>query len=237
MAVRTGIGSWLSRITGPTPGIGAATCWFRLRAGGAAGVSPWSTYSGTTYYAGFDIEDDKNVFAQGDQGAGHYATATLFVADDDVWYFGALTFDGVDVKLRYLTSGATDFQNFESVAAGVSQPAWDLAGIGVSAFAGGDGDIEVAALKVWDGVAPPDSQLRGERLYRNPQSNLANVWGTYHLKSGALGTDSSGNGRTLTATGTPSFAADPVDILGDDPVAVEGSVGLYAPSRPAGALQ
>lgn len=101
-------------------------------------------------------------------------------------------------------------------------------------------DLTVAMFKVYTGTALTDNQVETELQYRNPQVSM---WASHKFADGALATDDSGNTRTLTLNGSPSFTSDePSDILGDDPgggtpVAVvptrryyrERSSGLFLP--------
>lgn len=69
-----------------------------------------------------------------------------------------------------------------------------------------------ATVDLGDGA----STIQNARQYRNWQGVLlANIWESWHMKSGALGTGAI-NARNLTITGAV-FVADPAFILGDDP--------------------
>jgi hypothetical protein len=75
-----------------------------------------------------------------------------------------------------------------------------------------------ANCKVWSGIVISDADALTEMEYRNVQTNGGSLWAHYKFLTGALGTDSSGNGRTLTQVATPTFSAnEPTAILGDDP--------------------
>jgi hypothetical protein len=61
----------------------------------------------------------------------------------------------------------------------------------------------IAAVKVWNAVLT-QTELTTEAAKYAPQ-RTANLWGAYSFQSGPQTTDDSGNGRTLTATGTPTL--------------------------------
>lgn len=66
--------------------------------------------------------------------------------------------------------------------------------------------ISVAAWKIWTSTLT-DPEILAEAGSLAPVK--ASPWANYQFASGALTTDSSGNGRTLTSNGTPTFTADP----------------------------
>ena len=70
-------------------------------------------------------------------------------------------------------------------------------------------NADYAFLKIWDG-ALSDTDLDDEADYADPGSvNLAALRSWFEFKTGALATDSSGNGRNLTSAGSPSFVNGP----------------------------
>ena len=222
MAVRTESGKYLSRASGPSPAMGTKTCWTRIRGPNVDNGHVWVDQI-NDYSAFHAVAFEPDLVVMSHSNAAQ--SADLFVADYDVWIFLAWTYNGTDAVFRYLLSGGTAFANAVTFQPTHPGTAWEALVVGKGAdprFLDG----EVASLKVWSGAVLSEAALLAERRYRNPQSNLANVWGTYHMKSSALGVDSSGNGRHFTETGSPSFAADPVDILGDDPPA-DGAVESY----------
>jgi hypothetical protein len=145
------------------------------------------------------------------------------------WAFFKLTFTGetdpgvsADAVLsaRWLLDGDAGFRD-EAAAelTGLSNISPDGVGINCVTTAGADSGQpkDVALVKIFSGVALSDADALAERLYRNAQTNLANVWEVYKFGDGAL-TTGSVNARTLTAGGTPTYlAAEPTAILGDDP--------------------
>jgi hypothetical protein len=148
-------------------------------------------------------------------GEGYNESASLVTMATDTWYFFAMSFDGSNLKIRYVNTGGSTIANTITTAKGVNG-SYDRLNFANNEF----GDVfigNMVSMKIWT-TALSDADILAERQYRNPQTNLANVWATYQTKSGALSTDSSGNGRNLTENGTLSYVADPVDILGDDPV-------------------
>jgi len=77
---------------------------------------------------------------------------------------------------------------------------------------------EIASYKCWTGVTLNDTQALAERHWLNAQVAGGLLW-NYKYVSGALETDSSGNSLTLSVeSGSPAWAADPVDIYGTDPL-------------------
>lgn len=66
--------------------------------------------------------------------------------------------------------------------------------------------ISVAHWKLWES-ALTDPEIAAEALVGAPAK--ASPWAYYAFANGALTTDSSGNGRTLTSNGTPAFTANP----------------------------
>ena len=68
-------------------------------------------------------------------------------------------------------------------------------------------DCSVAYLKIWD-AALSQAEIEAERLVVQP-ARTANLHAAYLFQSGQLTTDSSGNGKTLSTTGTITYSADP----------------------------
>jgi hypothetical protein len=62
-------------------------------------------------------------------------------------------------------------------------------------------DGSLAAIKIWT-VALTDAELQAEAATYAPVKT-ANLWANYKFNAGPQTTDDSGNGRTLTQTGTP----------------------------------
>jgi hypothetical protein len=157
-------------------------------------------------------------------GIGSYSSNT--------WYFIASVYndDGsVDCYIRadgggasWATSsvgaltGQTD-NTAVGVYIGQIQNVWAFSGI-------------IGPIKIWD-AALTSANLLNEYAYRNAQTNTGSIYAVYHFKTGALTTDSSGNGNTLTNQGATPFSADePSDILGDDPASGTTLGGLVGPN-------
>lgn len=203
----------LSRGTGPNGSTFTFTWWGRRRSDrNTFGYFLIDSAAGAAMQVRTLVDGESVVLDTTEQGV----TGTLVSLVTDTWYFFALTFTGGTAKLQYLASGGSSF------AGNVTQTG--LAGLGTIndlRFSNNSTDwldCEVASAKIWSGVALSDGEQLAERLYRNPQSNVGSIYATLQMKSGAVGTDSSGLGNNFTESGSPAFAADPSDILGDSPV-------------------
>jgi hypothetical protein len=74
-----------------------------------------------------------------------------------------------------------------------------------------DGDL--TGVKAWNGVALTQAQMIAELSYHAPVI-VANLWAVYKLPGHTDLTDSSGNGRHLSAVNGPlTTGTDPADLL------------------------
>lgn len=158
-------------------------------------------------------------------GGGATASPT---SNQDIWFYCAAVYTGESTP-GSSADGTVDWYIHEN---GSSLASWtdsgqftgrsDLSsgnftiGAGPTAFWFHDGQI--ALVKVWENTLS-SAELLTEAQYRNPQVSTG-LWAHYLFESGALTTDSSGNGRTLTNNNTVTFSSlEPSDIVGDDPAA------------------
>lgn len=212
MAVRfDASGEYLSRLTGPSTASYSKTFWARKR--GVSGTHAFIAHlheGGSDYHALY-AAGGTNIIIETLLGS----SPTLVPLVTDTWYFFLMTYGGGTLTAKYLVAGDSVFASSQQLTGLTNFAAFDEIDLSVPGPNWFNG--EVASVKLWSGVVLSDANALAERLYRNPQTNLGSVWATYQIKSGALGTDSSGNGRTLTENGTLAFVADPSDILGDSP--------------------
>lgn len=132
--------------------------------------------------------------------------ATPTIAPGD-WNHLALTFDGDDAR-AYIDG--------QEVAAAVilgMSGSYDTVRIG--SFTSG-AVVELAQVKVWQGVALTQQQIATEMLYWRPQTAPANLYAWWQLDAAAPTLDSSGHSRTLSGPGTANGSFTPPGQL--DPV-------------------
>jgi len=114
------------------------------------------------------------------------------------WSFMSLTYDGA-IARAYL-----DGNEITSKAMAMSG-SYDTVTIGALS---GTSTVELAQVKVWQGVALSPAQLATEQLYWRPQNAPSNVYAWWQLEAAAPTLDSSGNLHTLSGAGSAngSFA-------------------------------
>ncbi len=230
-ATKVDFGDSLSRTTGPSTSAWTITGWVRKHTNGGGYQTMFSLNGSAGSYTNFLFPANNNAIIQGEITSGYFESSALVNVSLDTWYYFAFSFDGSTVKARYINTGGNTIANTITRSEGVISGSYNALYFGSNIFAD-TFEGEFAGVKIWSGVALSDADIITERQYRNPQTNLGNVWATYHMKSGALGTDSSGNTRTLTENSTPTFVTDPTDILGDDPVVEDEPSGRIVISRP-----
>jgi hypothetical protein len=124
------------------------------------------------------------------------------------WSFMSLTYngsvaraylDGIEIASKaMLMSGSNDSVSIGALALGAST-------------------VELAQVKVWQGIALTPAQLQQEMLYWRPQTAVAKVYAWWQLEAAAPTLDSSGNLHTLSGPGsangtfTPPGQLDPVN--------------------------
>lgn len=143
-----------------------------------------------------------NVSDTGENAAGGQKDSGTETLTDGTWYHVAVVYDN--------TGDAEFFINGVSVGTGTGMPTSVLDGtavLNVGAFDAGGGqfmDGKVSLLRIWN-----DKRTEAELA-----TNMCNVFGT--AEAGMVGewslndvyTDASGNGLTLTSSGSPVFATD-----------------------------
>jgi hypothetical protein len=130
---------------------------------------------------------------------------TAFNFTTGTWAFIAASIDrtGTECWLYYANAPATTLTREFFFAVPTSHM------LDTNTFSiGGDGFGDpwagsIAAVKVWNAVLN-QTELTAEAAKYAPV-RTANLWGAYSFQSGPQTTDDSGNGRTLTATGTPTL--------------------------------
>lgn len=115
------------------------------------------------------------------------------------WSFMALTYDGA-IARAYL-----DSVEITSQAMSMSG-SYDSVTIGALS---GTSTVELAQVKVWQGIALSPAQLATEQLYWRPQSAPSKVYAWWQLEAAAPTLDSSGNSRTLSGAGTANGSFTP----------------------------
>lgn len=135
------------------------------------------------------------------------------------WYGLYLGYSAGTLTIRRIADGdlsaATTFDGSSSVGSlSDLSPTQIIMGAVYSDGTTQSADITIANAK-WFASALSEADAITELRYRNPQ---ATAWAAYPFASGTLLNDVSGNSRTLTGVGTPTYSADePTGIEGDDP--------------------
>ena len=149
-------------------------------------------------------------------GSSEGASATVQEMGIDTWYFVKLTYASNTLTMSVCAAGGSSFGTPQTKASLTDLPAVDALLIGGAGAYWLNG--EIASYKCWTGVTLNDTQALAERHWLNAQVAGGLLW-NYKYVSGALETDSSGNSLTLSVeSGSPAWAADPVDIYGTDPL-------------------
>lgn len=201
-----------SLTSGPNTRTWTTTFWWRRRADPGAlslivglrhttGTHDWTVQTDAT---GDVVRADIN------EDGGAHDLDTLFTATTDTWYFIMLRRDDTSdaLAIKYLASGGSSFANSVTTTGEFTpDEAMTLLRIGnVDSM-----DQEIAAVKIWS-AALSDADALTERSTLDVTTNTGSEWANYQFLNGALTTDSSGNGRTLTANNTPAYVADPSDL-------------------------
>lgn len=116
------------------------------------------------------------------------------------WSFMALTYDGA-VARAYLDG------NLLREQAMAMSGSYDTVTIGDLAF--GTSVVELAQVKVWQGVALTPQQLALEQLFWRPQNAPSKLYAWWQLEAAAPTLDSSGNLRTLSGPGSANGSFTP----------------------------
>ena len=187
-------------------------CWFKPESIGAAQylLSKWDTNSQRSY--ALVLNDTGKLLAwasdDGSFTAGHYSqTYGSTVLSAGTWYHVAMTFNSSTGAITLYVNGVND-SSTDSVSTSATSVYNGTAPFSIGArFGSGvpsyptDGIISEA--RVWDDLRTQD-EIRAN-MFRNVStgSNLQGYW-----KLDNAYTDASGNGNTLTASGSPVFASD-----------------------------
>lgn len=211
----------LSIAEGPLSTKFCMTFWARLLADQDYYAGPTGFIAGEDYFLpgatgsdGIDARIAWNSPSASDTLSGTMNSGNLYTIDQ--WEFFFASCNGTAIVCKALSTGESTFQDSTSDTLGDDYLTWEEFFIGVDDW-GGWQNCEVASVKIWSNVILSDADAQSERLYYNAQNESGSIWAVYKLANGALTTDSSGNGKTLSSAGTPTFASDPSDILGDDP--------------------
>ena len=222
----------LSIAEGPLSTKFSVTFWARLLSDQDQYTGPLGFFGSASKYfiPGGTISDGMDArILWASPGSGDAYSDVMNAADlytIDRWEFFFATVDGTSLECKALSSGEDTFQDTASDTSNGNYTAWTSFILGRDPFADWQ-NAEIGSAKIWSNVILSDVQALGERLYFNPQNEGGSIWAVYKLASGALTVDSIGNGKTLSAAGTPTFASDPSDILGDDPVVGGGVFASY----------
>jgi hypothetical protein len=147
------------------------------------------------------------------------------------WAFVFMSYDSGTLRVRSALDGDADWSVDIGELTGLSDltPTDFVVGnaradLAASAYLG-----PIAFMKVWEGRVLTDEEAWDEREYRLPVSSTG-IWAAWKFDDGELAVDSSGNDRTLTLVGSPTYTADePTDILGDGgSIAVEKNTILFS---------
>ena len=177
---------------------GAVEAWVGLDSGGGA--------------------DEALVYVSAADGLNKYVTtggaSTAITPVVSTWYWVMFRYAGGVFTLRTSADGTGAWQsNDTETASAVAFGNLTLGARYGTGTAQGFAPLTCGLLKVWSGATlPNDTEVLAERTSRNAIVTTG-LWATYQFKSGALGTDSSGNGRTLTQVATPTFSSSkPSDL-------------------------
>jgi hypothetical protein len=205
----------------------SATLWARRRGDPGLAVAFWyMEYDFTNKWSVLTASNGDDVYAGATEDGGTHNTANVLtgMVTDTWYYFFWSRNDATDaLTIKYLASGGSSFAATQSTT-GEFTP--DAAGTLLDIGDAGSGvAIEMAAFKAWEGVVISDANALTERSTLGITTNTGSKWANYQFANGALTTDSSGNGRSLSVgAGSPSFVADPSDISsGTTPTGTDSS--------------
>jgi hypothetical protein len=125
------------------------------------------------------------------------------------WMFGAIAVNGSTRTSYYADEGATTLTAYSTGAWSSSTAQFSEGSIGFVNYFGDSSRCKIAHFRWW-GATLSQSELEAE-LVSATAVRTSNLAGEYRFANGALTTDSSGNGRTLTTfpSSSPTFSADP----------------------------
>lgn len=209
MAIVTSTTQWAQR-TASAPDYNAAhtlTFWARRTASATGGAA-----AGVITGDKFTAEDLLEIFSGTDVAAlavsnGGFTASAQQLLVLNTWQFIALVREDVSTLKLYvgdISTTATLIGTATRDVTGRTAATKILIG---ARFDDGAGpfDGEVDSGNQWT-VGLSAAQVEAQRLYQNPQSSTG-LWATWPFQADGL--DSSGNGRDMTLTGTPSYVTGP----------------------------
>ncbi len=225
--VCNGTTQWLHRASAPSGSAFVMAGWVRLDTDTAAERAVFGISDGSFFQASRAVIDSgdalvaEQIFSTSGAALGAFTTG--------VWRWVSLRYDGTTQTLRHLNDGGTAWASNVTQTVGTVTPN-ELALFAEFASGGTLMAGTCASLKIWSGTLPTDTEVLAERL-NTDVTVTAGLWARYAFAEGALGTDGSGNGRTLTLVGTPTFSADrPTDLTigggGGGPTVARGTRAL-----------
>lgn len=144
----------------------------------------------------------------------HTETAT-----PGTWYHMAITYDGATAK-AYLDG--------VEVASQAMSMAGSYNSMDLGDFAFGTSTVELAQIKLWEGVALSAGELAAEIAYWTPQNYPSDVYAWWQQDASDPTADSSANGHTLSGAGSANGSFTPPGELSPgvgNVAAVGGAVG------------
>jgi hypothetical protein len=133
---------------------------------------------------------------------------TLTAPADETWGFWAITRDTDGNLTGYFGAESGTTLTAGSQTGSLQAAEFTAIGMAIGADRTGAGlDADVALVRIWESVLS-QSEFESEMVSATAVKT-ASLWAEYRFADGALTTDSGGNSRTLTATGTPTYVADP----------------------------
>lgn len=173
-------------------------CWVKIVVDRNAYSIPVGMHSSGSAYIQFGFNATGTTFVVGASTGGMASSLNLAVG---TWEFLALTFN-VSANDVMWWGTAPSLSSFSGSIAGFNDAnTFYLSDDGFGDWFNGS----VAAVKVWT-AALTQTELEAEMLKYAPQ-RTSNLWAAYTFQNGPQTTDDSGNGRTLTQTGTPTLDA------------------------------
>lgn len=193
-------GNHYSRLTdGITSSVDlTVACWVKLVVNRATYSMAWASGGAAGRYTQFGTNGGGVRYSLSSTAGGGNTTNDFTVG---TWYYIAFTLDKVGALDSMWLGTTTTLTNVSTIfthPTGLNTA--DTMYIGTDSFSNWlNGSI--ACMRIW--LAPlTQAQLEAEMVKRSAQ-RTANLWASYEL-NGLSTTDSSGNGRTLTQTGTPT---------------------------------
>lgn len=207
--------------------------WYRRTSDSGATEAWVSLDDGANFFNAATVQIGSGDAMTGYQGNGGVLAPNVGPTVVNTWYWVEMRQQAGTFSVRHMVNGGTAWAATQSVTAAAVAATQLSIGANYapgapSAFA----PMTCALMKIWSGTLPTDAQVLAERT-STTVTNTAGLWASYEFASGALGTDSSGNARTLTLTAAPTFSADTPSDLGAPPATPTVS-GILPTSGPIG---